>query len=48
VTKKPQKKPALFIPKKRGQHGQDRRMILWVIVALAILVGLAVLIRQGT
>ena len=38
----------LFIPKKRGQHGQDRRMIVWVILALVILVGLAVLIRQGT
>ena len=46
MTKKP--KPTLFIPKKRGQHGQDRRMIVWVILALAVLVSLAVLIRQGT
>ena len=46
MTKK--RNPTLFIPKKRGQHGQDRRMIVWVILALAILVGLAVLIRQGT
>jgi hypothetical protein len=48
MTKKPQTRPSMFIPKKRGQHGQDRRMIFWVILALAVLVGLALLIRQGT
>lgn len=49
TTKKPKSRgSALYIPKKRGQHGQDRKMIIWVVLALAVLIGLAFLIRQGT
>lgn len=38
----------LFLPKKRGQHGRDPKLAIWVIVVAAGLTALAFMIRAGT